>query len=118
VSFASIDCRLANLIARIETTPDIQSERARLVVRLTASRQAAAAARVACAVSDTRHVRRGLAQSVKKLQQYRQRLGTRAARRTLPAQLLADLADAGDAIRSEVRTLRASVECPGDATAP
>jgi hypothetical protein len=33
----------------------------------------------------------------------------------LPARLVAELVEAGDAIRSELRTLRATVACPGDA---
>ena len=115
-TFAAIDCRLASLIARIDSTPDIQAERARLIVRLTAAQMAEAAARTACAASDTKHVKRGLAQAAKRLQQYRKRLRTKSAKRTIPAQLRADLSDAGDALRSDVQTLRATVQCPGDAT--
>jgi hypothetical protein len=102
-------------MSRVETTPDIQSERARLLVRLTAARQAATAARTACAASDLKQTRRRLSQSAKRLQQYRQRLRTRAAKRTLSAQLRADLIDAGDALRSDVKTLKATVACPADA---
>jgi hypothetical protein len=104
------------LIARVETTPDIQAERARLIVRLTAAQQAGAAARTACAASDAKHVKKGLAQCAKRLQQYRKRLRTKSAQRTIPAQLRADLGEAGDALRSDVKTLRATVECPGDAS--
>jgi len=115
-SFASIDCRLASLIASIETTPDIQAERARLIVRLTAAQQAASTARSACAASDLKGAKRGLAQSAKRLQQYRKRLRTKSAQRTIPAQLRADLSEAGAGLRGDVRTLRVTVECPGDAT--
>jgi hypothetical protein len=87
-----------------------------MVVRLTAAQQAATAARTACAASDARHVKKGLAQCAKRLQQYRKRLRTRSAKRTLAAQLRADLSDAGDAIRSDVQTLRATADCPGDAS--
>jgi hypothetical protein len=73
-------------------------------------------ARTACAASDAKHVKRGLVQCAKRLQQYRKRLRTKSAKRTLPAQLRADLSEAGDAIRSDVITLRTTVACPGDAT--
>jgi hypothetical protein len=85
---------------------------------LTASRNAERSARTACAASDTKRVRKGLLQAAKRLQQYVKRLRGRSARRTIPSQLLTDLLDAGDALRSDVKTLRASVRCPGDATAP
>jgi hypothetical protein len=116
-TFASIVCRLAELATSLETAPDIQAERARLIVRLTASRTAAETARTACAASDTKRVRKALRQSARKLQQYRKRLRSRAAKRTIPPQLLTDLLEAGDAVRSDVKTLRATVACPGDAAA-
>jgi len=106
------------LASKIETTPDIQAERARLIVRLTASRNAEQTGRTACAASDAKRVRRGLAQSARRLQQYLKRLRSRSAKRTIPPQLLTDLLDAGDALRSDVKTLRATAQCPGDATAP
>ena len=114
-TFASIECRLAELSTNVETTPDIQAERARLIVRLTASRTAAQTARTACAASETKRARKALLQSARKLQQYRKRLRGGAAKRTIPAQLLTDLLEAGDALRSDVKTLRATVQCPTDA---
>ena len=115
-SFASIDCRLTTLIQLVEATPDIQSQRARLVVRLTAAQMSTTLARTACSASDTKHTKRALAQAAKRLQQYRKLLRTKPAKRTMPAQLRADLDDAGDGIRSDVQTLRTTVACPGDAT--
>ena len=49
------------------------------------------------------------------LQQYRKRLRTKNAKRTIPMQLLTDLLDAGDALRSDTKTIRATLQCPGDA---
>lgn len=115
-SFASIDCRLTTLDQLVEATPDIQSQRARLVVRLTAAQMSTDLARTACSASDAKHTKRALAQAAKRLQQYRKLLRSKPAKRTMPAQLRADLDDAGDAIRSDVQTLRATVACPGDAT--
>jgi hypothetical protein len=84
-------------------------------VRLTASRLAAETARVECAAANAKGVRRRLGQSTKRCLEYLRRLRTPAARRVLPARLVAELVEAGDAIRSELRTLRATVACPGDA---
>jgi hypothetical protein len=117
-TFASIECRLAALLARIETTPDIQSQRARLVVQLTASRQSAATARTSCGASDAKGLRKNLAKAGKRLKKYVRRLRTKAAKKTLPVQLRVDLGEAGDALRSDVKTLRATAVCPGDAIAP
>jgi hypothetical protein len=54
-------------------------------------------------------------QAAKRLQQYVRRLRRRAAQRTIPALLRAELLDAGDALRSDVKTLRTTLVCPGDA---
>ena len=59
--------------------------------------------------------KRGLAQATKRLQSYRKRLRKKAAKKPIPLQLLPDLLDAGDALRSDVKTIRASLSCPGDA---
>jgi hypothetical protein len=96
----------------------MHTERARLVVRLTASRTSVEAARAACAASDTKRVRRWLLQSAKRLQQYRKRLRAPAARRVVPGALAGDLLEAGDALRSDVKTLRSTVGCPDAARAP
>jgi hypothetical protein len=60
----------------------------------------------------------GLAKSGKRLKKYVKRLRTRAARQTLPQTLRTELGEAGDALRSDVKTLRAIVQCPGDAAVP
>jgi hypothetical protein len=62
-----------------------------------------------------KRAKKGLMQATKRLQQYRKRLRTKAAKRTIPMQLLTDLLDAGDALRSDVKTVKATLQCPGDA---
>jgi len=117
-TFPSITCRFGALIARIEATANIQVEQARLVFYLTRSRQCEMDGLTTCAGGDTRGARKRLQQSAKRLQQYLHRLRSGSARRAIPAQLRAELSDAGDAIRSDVKTLRAALECPADATGP
>ena len=114
-TFSSLDCRLGELASRIESTANIQAESARLIVRLTGSRTAQQTARTSCAASDTKRAKKGLMQATKRLQQYRKRLRTKAAKRTIPMQLLTDLLDAGDALRSDVKTVKATLQCPADA---
>jgi hypothetical protein len=53
---------------------------------------------------------------VKQLQKYVRRLGRANARRTIPPVLRVELQDAGDALRSDAKTLRTTLECPADAT--
>jgi hypothetical protein len=114
-TFSSLDCRLGELASRIEGTANIQAESARLIVRLTGCRTAQQTARTSCAASDTKRAKKGLMQATKRLQQYRKRLRTKAAKRTIPMQLLTDLLDAGDALRSDVKTVKATLQCPTDA---
>jgi hypothetical protein len=115
-TFSSLDCRLGELASRIETTANIQAESARLIVRLTGSRTAQQTARTSCAASDVKRAKRSLMQAAKRLQQYRKRLRTKSAKRTIPMQLLSDLLDAGDVLRSDVKTVKATLQCPADAT--
>jgi hypothetical protein len=104
-------------MTRIETTPDIQATRARLLVQLTAARQAEQSARAACGVGDAKGVRKSLVKSAKRLKKFVKRLRTRAAKQTLPQALRTELEEAGDALRSDVQTLRQTVQCPADAVA-
>jgi hypothetical protein len=63
-----------------------------------------------------KHARKRLLQAAKLLQQYVRRLHRKSAQRTIPALLRAQLMDVGDGVRSDAKTLRSTLACPGDAT--
>jgi hypothetical protein len=116
-TFSSITCRLAALRDRVESTPEVQPERARLTVQLTAASLAVDGARSSCAGSDAKGTRKQLRQAGKRMQRFVKRLRTATTRRTIPANLRGELTEAGEVLREDVKTLRTAPECPGDAAA-
>ena len=115
--FDSIECRLASLRATIEGTPGIQLVGARLVVPISRAAESETMARSACGSSDLKGGRKRLAQAAKRLQQFVRRMRSGIVRRTIAPDLRTRLAEAGDTIRSDVKTLRSTLDCPADAIA-
>jgi len=75
-------------------------------------------ARSLCAAGQSRRPRERLADLGRQLGQYSHRLRNRAARRRIDAGIREPLAQAADAIRDDVRALRAALICPDAATMP
>jgi hypothetical protein len=70
-------------------------------------------ARDACDGGDRRAARRRLRQAIRGLAAYGHRLRSRAARRTVSDTVRAAFLDAGESIQSDLKTLRAQIQCPG-----
>jgi hypothetical protein len=68
-----------------------------------------------CADDDVKHARARLKQVRKQLMQFAHRLRSNAARRKAPAEVREPLAGAADGIASDLKTLRTTLACPGDA---
>ncbi len=114
-TFASIDCRLEGLIGRIRSSTDIGRQQGPLVDQLTKAAARKENGESLCRSSDAKHARRRLKQAIRKMTQYGQRLRSRTSRRSMPAELQAELIAAGDAIKTDLRSLRGMLRCPDDA---
>jgi len=115
-TFTGVECRLGALLGTVQTTPNIDLQRAKLVIMLSGTGQAEAAARVACASGDVKGTRRGLKKAGNRVRQFLSRLRRPSVKRSIPPLLRADFIENGDGIRSTLKTLRMTVACPGDAT--
>lgn len=114
-TFRSIDCRLDALIARIQASTEIQRGQALLIDQLSQAKARKLEALSFCGGSDAKHARKRLKQVVRKLIQFGNRLRSSAGRRSMPVVLRAELVTAGDAVKSDVQTLRGGLSCPDDA---
>jgi len=68
-----------------------------------------------CSSSAAKYARRHLTQAIRKMIQYGQRLRSKPARRSMPSELRTELMAAGDAIETDLRSLRGKLRCPDDA---
>jgi hypothetical protein len=114
-TFASIDCRLDALIARIQGATGIARQQAQLVDQLTKAKEREDAAEGLCRSADTKHARTRLKQAIRTMIQYEQRLRSNTGRRLIPSALGAELIAAGEAIRADLKTLRDALRCPAAA---
>src|SRR5207245_10123702 len=105
-TFASIDCRLAALIGRIRSSTDIRRQQGPLAGQLTKAQRRMEGGESLCSSSAAKHARRHLTQAIRKMIQYGQRLGSKPARRSMPSELRTELMAAGDAIETDLRSLR------------
>jgi hypothetical protein len=87
------------------------------VVLLMRASQAESTGRTVCSSGDVKNGRRRLGQAAKRLQQFVRRLRAASSRRAIPGDLRLALDTAGDDLRSDAKTLRATLDCPSDATA-
>lgn len=114
-TFASIDCRLGALLARVTAASDLGAFRAKLVRNLSKAKDGAEAGAGACAASDPKRARARLEQAILGMIQYAHNLQTLRARKKLPGTLRADLLAEGNPITSDTKSLKRTVRCPADA---
>jgi hypothetical protein len=114
-TFASIDCRLDALIARIQDATGIARQQAQLVDQLTKAKDRKDAAEGLCRSADTKHARTRLKQAIRTMIQYEQRLRSNTGRRLIPSALGAELIADGEGIRVDLKTLRDALRCPENA---
>jgi hypothetical protein len=116
-TFVSIDCRLAALVARVGGATELGALQAALADRLakTAAREDAAETR--CRQASRRRTRKALRAVSAQLTRFHRTLRSRRAR-LIPPALVIDLLATADALRADLRALRRTVACPGDAPLP
>jgi glucose/arabinose dehydrogenase len=114
-SFASIDCRLTVLLARLEAENALGRFAPQLIQQIQRAVEREQAGAQFCADSFTPRARRRLRQAARDLGAYARRLEILAGRRHLAPGVQPDLLAAGKAVEAEVRSLLAALECPAAA---
>jgi hypothetical protein len=111
-TFASVECRLADLGLTMSTLPDatpgVRMARDRLGTAITGT----ANARALCADGDARRAKKSLKTAFRKLGRLRAVLGSKAAK-SIPGR--DELRAAVDEVRTDVRALKAALSCPAAA---
>ena len=114
-TFASIDCRLIALLARVTAESSLGASGPKLVKNLSRAKEAEEAGGSACAASDPKHARKRLKQVIRDMIQYAHHLQTNRARKQMPGAVRTDLLAAGTPIADDVKSLQGTVQCPADA---
>src|SRR5262249_1525264 len=115
-TFASIDCRLVALLARVSTAEsNLGASGPKLVQNLSKAKDAEEAGASACAASNLKGARQRLKQADGAMWQDAHHLQTLRARKRLPGALRTDLLAAGNPIKDDVKSLKRTVQCPADA---
>jgi CSLREA domain-containing protein len=115
-TFASIDCRLDALLTDLNAAPGLGAFGPKLVKNVQTAKARKLAAEGSCRASNAKKVKKQLQQSAKALTQYAHRLNGLSARKKI-ASLRQRFLDEAAPIQSDLKTLRGSVRCPGDAPA-
>jgi len=114
-SFASIDCRLALLLADVNGASDLGTYQAKLTKNVTKARSRAADGGTLCGQSNVKKTKKRLVQAAKAMSQFVHRLNGSAAKRKLDATLRQTFVDAGTQVQNDLKAFRATVACPQDA---
>ena len=110
-TFASLNCRLADLIAAVQAESQLGRLQAKLDRAAKKAKTRKEAAEAACDAGSTKKANRQLKKVVRKLIQFSHRLRSRSARRKAPEEVRESLAAAADAIQADARTLRDTLDC-------
>jgi hypothetical protein len=115
-TFASLNCRLATLIAQVAVSPDLGAPRQEKISRsLSKAKLRKEGAETKCTESKLLGVKGQLAKAVLRIVGVRKTLGQPAARREVPAALRDELSATLNGLQADLRTLRKNVRCPDDA---
>jgi hypothetical protein len=116
-SFASLNCRLAALIAQVAVSTDLGGPRqARISNSLAKAKLRKEGAEAKCTGLKTPSVKGQLAKAVLRIVGVKKTLGLPGARREVPPALRDALLATLNALQADLRTLRRNVRCPDDAT--
>ena len=113
-TFASVDCRLVALLARMDATPGLGAFGPKLAQNIGDAKDDVEAGVQFCAASDLKHTRQRLKRAMRALIDYVHRLNGHAARRKLRG-LGQEFVAAGGPIKADLKSLKSAVNCPGDA---
>ena len=113
-TFRSLNCRLDAVLARVAAAPDLGSFQDKLRRQLESAKQRKEQAEDACGEPNARRTNTRLKQAIRKMIQVMHTLRSLRAKKSLPDALRAELLEAADGVRADLRTLRRAVHCPDD----
>src|SRR5262249_52739120 len=114
-TFASIDCRLIALLARVNAASELEDFGPKLAHSVDKARQRNLDGQSSCLIPKLKKTKKRLQQAGTALTQYTHRLNGLAARKRLDDAVRTTFLEAGGPIERDVTTLRGVVACPGDA---
>ena len=112
-TFASLDCRLAALIATVQGQPELGKQQAKLDKAAQKAKEREEVAAGKCASGAAKASGKQLKKVVRKLIQFSHRLRSNRSRKSIPEEVRAPLAETADEIREDVRELRETLSCSG-----
>jgi hypothetical protein len=104
-TFASIDCRLAALLADVAASPALGKQRAGLLKAGTAARTRLQSAQSLVSAGRTRRVRGQLRKAIGKTRSLARKLRSHRARRSIPPEIRKDFLARGAALLADMKTL-------------
>lgn len=110
-TFASIDCRLAALIAAVQGEPQLGKQQAKLDKAAQKAKEREEVAAEECAGGDAKASGKQLKKVVRKLIQFSHRLRSNNSRKNIPEEIREPLAETADGIQQDARELRESLNC-------
>lgn len=114
-TFASLNCRLAALIAQIAASSELGAPRqARILNALSKAKLRKEGAEEKCSASKPQLVRGQLVKAVMRIIGVKVTLSLPGARREVPAALRGELLATLNALQADMRTLRRNARCPDD----
>jgi len=116
-TFASLNCRLADLILATQAESALGRLQGKLVRAAQKAKSRKEAAEAGCETGNAKKAGRQLKKVVRKLIQFSHRLRARSARRKVPEEIREPLAASADAIQADAKTLRETLSCGADAEA-
>jgi hypothetical protein len=110
-TFASIDCRLAALIAAVQSEPQLGKQQSKLdkAAQTAKSREEAAAA--ACTSGNAKKSGKQLKKVIGKLGQFSHRLRSNNSRKNIPENVREPIAQDADGIQADASTLKGRLSC-------
>ena len=110
-TFASLNCRLAALIAAVQAETQLGKLQEKLVKTAAKAKERKEAAEGKCDEGKTKPAGKQLKKVVRKLIQFSHRLRSKSARKKVPEEIREPLAAAADAIQQDARALRDELLC-------
>jgi hypothetical protein len=114
-TFASVDCQIDALLARLAGEPQLGSFAAKLSHNVQAAKTRKLGAEDACRASSLKKTKKHLQQATRAFTQYVHRLNGLAARKKLDPTVRQTFLDDGTSIQQALAALRNAVHCPDDA---
>jgi hypothetical protein len=114
-TFASIDCRLAALIAAVQSEPQLGKQQSKLDKAAQAAKAREEAAAAACGGGNAKTSAKQLKKVGRKLIQFSHRLRSNNSRKNVPEGVREPLAQDADAIKDDANALKGQLSCPASA---